>query len=247
MKTYDFQEINQRIINLLRPMQSPIVAKFLKEEKDAAPYEGVRWYPDRSSVCTLFSMPAYFDGIFGMKRCNFSGYCGACNGLSPQDEDWHNGKTLSSGVTRWHRSSEDAKAHMKAIAIDAPEDTLYGMLTATLKGGYIKDPDVVSLALLPAAAFHLLAGLVEKDYEMIHFPFRGESTCADTWNYTYRTGKPGLSLGCRGDRSAGGLHANEVRITLTIEDLVKALEGVEAIEEGGIHYPYYPMGDTLNF
>lgn len=37
---------------------------------------------------------------------------------------------------------------------------------------------------------------------------------------TLKDGKPGLSLGCRGDRATGGLQNGDVRISMTPEDLV---------------------------
>ena len=56
---------------------------------------------------------------------------------------------------------------------------------------------------------------------------------------TLKDGKPGLSLGCRGDRATGGLQNGDVRISMTPEDLVRALDGIDALADGGIDYPYY--------
>ncbi|WP_305114120.1 hypothetical protein, partial [uncultured Adlercreutzia sp.] len=53
------------------------------------------------------------------------------------------------------------------------------------------------------------------------------------------TGKPGLSLGCRGDRALGNLQSGEVRVTLTCEQFVKAIEGVENLINRGVDYPYF--------
>ncbi len=247
MKNTDFEQLNEKVVKLLRPSQSIVSLKYISKEEDLKNYGEVRWYPGSGTVCQLLSFPAYFDGLFGMKRENFSLHCGGSNGLQTRTEDWYEGVCLGNQPNKWHGKMEDAKKHMDAMKIDLPEDTLFAMLTAPLKAGYIEDPDVISLALLPAAAFHLLAGLLDHDYEPIQFPFRGESTCADTWNHTYKTGKPGLSLGCRGDRSTGGLHGHEVRVTMTLKDLLKAVDGMERIEKDGIHYPYYPMGDMLSF
>ena len=48
-----------------------------------------------------------------------------------------------------------------------------------------------------------------------------------------KTGKPGVSLGCRGDRATGALQFGEVRVTMTIDALLKALDGMETVEKNG--------------
>ena len=104
----------------------------------------------------------------------------------------------------------------------------------------IEEADVISLQLPSQAAFHLMACYVESDYEMLNFTFRGESNCIDTWMYTRLTGKPGLSIGCRGDRATGALADGEVRVTMTTEGLLKALDSLDRVTENGILYPYNP-------
>ena len=48
--------------------------------------------------------------------------------------------------------------------------------------------------------------------------------------YTMKTGKPGVSLGCRGDRATGALQfVGEVRVTMTIDALLKSLDGMETV------------------
>ena len=56
-----------------------------------------------------------------------------------------------------------------------------------------------------------------------------------------KTGKPGVPLGCRGDRATGALQFGEVRVTMTIDALLKALDGMETVEKNGIGYPYNPV------
>lgn len=70
--------------------------------------------------------------------------------------------------------------------------------------------------------------------------FSGESNCADTWMRTMKEGKIGLSLGCRGDRATGALAYGDVRVTMTTEQLLKALDGCDTVEKNNILYPYNP-------
>lgn len=55
-----------------------------------------------------------------------------------------------------------------------------------------------------------------------------------------KEGKIGVSLGCRGDRATGALAYGEVRVTMTTEQLLKALDGVDTVTKNGILYPYNP-------
>ena len=118
-------------------------------------------------------------------------------------------------------------------------------LRAALGKGFLdyvaaEDPDVICLQLPTQAAFHLLACYVETDWQKLEFPFSGESNCADTWMRTMKDGKIGLSLGCRGDRATGALGYGDVRVTMTTEQLIKALDGCDTVEKNNILYPYNP-------
>ena len=55
-----------------------------------------------------------------------------------------------------------------------------------------------------------------------------------------KDGKIGLSLGCRGDRATGALGYGDVRVTMTTEQLIKALDGCDTVEKNNILYPYNP-------
>ena len=57
---------------------------------------------------------------------------------------------------------------------------------------------------------------------------------------TMKEGKIGLSLGCRGDRATGALAYGDVRVTMTTEQLLKALDGCDTVEKNNILYPYNP-------
>ena len=57
---------------------------------------------------------------------------------------------------------------------------------------------------------------------------------------TMKEGKVGLSLGCRGDRATGALAYGDVRVTMTTEQLLKALDGCDTVEKNIILYPNNP-------
>lgn len=108
-------------------------------------------------------------------------------------------------------------------------------VVSPLTTGDLANPDVIILSLEPGATYHLLAGYEEGEFTELNFKFRGEASCIESWNYTYATGKPGLN---RGNRNHGALASNEIRLTLTVKDLVRALDGVERLAKNGIIYPY---------
>ena len=157
------------------------------------------------------------------------------------DQDYLDGSILYRKPPPWHHEQEDAKKHIAENVKLLPETPYEGIVCSSLSNCDIEEADVISLQLPTQAAFHLLAGYVENDYEKLYFPFSGESNCADTWMYTMKTGKPGVSLGCRGDRATGALQFGEVRVTMTAEALIKALDGVDTVEKNGIGYPYNPV------
>ena len=83
----------------------------------------------------------------------------------------------------------------------------------------------------------LYAGWQYMGYEKLHFTFVGESTCADSWCHTFLTGKPGLGIPSFADRKFGAAGEWELRVTFKPDDLVRAIEGMEAMWKAGLRYP----------
>ncbi len=92
----------------------------------------------------------------------------------------------------------------------------------------------------PEQAFWVLAGSINVDYKKREFSFIGESTCNDSWIKTALTGEPGLAIGSNGERVFGGLPHDEMILTLTVDEIMKAIEGVENIRNGR-EFLAYPM------
>lgn len=236
----EWKALDDRLFLLLRPIQHAVAVKMIgeKEEFDAIP--NIQYFQNPGSGCKAIGMSSHFNMTVGIEREKFlTSYCAANCGCEERDQDWYDGVLLSSPPFRWHNDQEDSKKHMQALLKSLPEKPYIGMACSSLGNCDILEPDVISLQLPTASAFHFMAGLIEKDYKQVVFPYSGESNCADTWMYTLKTGKPGLSLGCRGDRALGGLQNGEVRITVLAEDFVKALDGVDMLTQDGIDFPYF--------
>lgn len=240
------RELQDKIIQYLRPATNPVALKYCKTEDELLAIPNIEYFQAPSAyVCGAITIPSYFEKTVAVRGqdCEFD-YCAICNGLKPRDELWEQGQYMANFPTKWFDTLEDSKKHTEARKPCCPEG-LHAIVSSTLGKGDILEPDVVCISLQPGAAFYLFAGLLHRGYQKLDFTFVGESTCADTWNRTYLTGKPGLSLGCRGDRSSAALNADEVRVTLTVSDLEKAVDGMTGIYgQGapfGINYPFYPM------
>lgn len=240
---YNWKEINDRLIAAVRPSASPVALKYVKTEEELAGIPHVKfWSKEGTCVCTTIGVSAYWNVTVALRTEKTDLYCGKTNGLRKRDEDWFNGVYLNSDPIKWHGLRKDSAKHAELMLPDLPSDDSIAVVTSPIASGDIEDPDAIIFSSDPGAAFHLFAALVEKDTQLIQFPFRGESTCADTWNRTAATGKPGVSLGCRGDRCCGALGSGEVRYSMSTGDLLKALDGVDRLKSDGIYYPYYPDG-----
>lgn len=237
----EWKALNDRLFLDLRPTQFPVAMKFIKEESEYEKYPTAQFCTGTASVCKLIGMAAHYTGTYGLTADHFSGiYCATNNGCAEIGEYWDSGVHITKLPLCWHHDVVDSKKHTDSNKAMLPEKPYVGVICSTLADCEVEEADVISLQLPTQAAFHLLAGYVESDWEQLEFVFSGESNCIDTWMRTLKTGKIGLSLGCRGDRATGGLQYGEVRITMTTEQFIRALEGVERITANGIDYPYNP-------
>ena len=236
-----WKALSDRLMLSLRPTQHPVAMKFVKTQKEFEQFSDITFCQNKASVCKLIGMAAHFQGTFGLTPDHFSGYyCAMNNGCMEVTQEFLDGAILYKKPTPWHHNQEDAKKHIAENLRYLPEKPFAGIVCSTLCNCSIEEPDVIALQLPSQAAFHLLACYVECDYQKLSFPFSGESNCIDTWMRTLKDKEIGVSLGCRGDRATGALGYGEVRVTMTPEQFVKALDGVDTVEQNGILYPYNP-------
>jgi len=240
---YDWETLNTRLIKALKPAQNAVVIKFIKTQGELDSIPNIHYFRQKGVACQAVGIAGHYNFPVAIQSETFiMNYCAGANGCAKRDAKWLSGKTLSTDPLKWFENIEASAAHSKAMLEGCPSDEHIAMVAASMALAAIESPDVICMQLTPGAAFLLLSGLVQKDYQKINFPFVGESSCTDTWGYTYNTGNPGLSLGCRGDRCFGALASDEVRITLKPHDLVKTLDGMDRLAKSGIAYPFYPDG-----
>lgn len=235
-----WKSLNDRLVMGIRPLTMPVAIKMISDESEFAQFDDLKMVKNTSTGCQLIGIAAHFHMTIGITPDKFlTTYCGANCGCCERDQEWHDGVLLANPPYPWHGNRTASQAHMASYADTLPEKPYAGMVCSCLAENDIEEPDCISIQVAASGAFHLMAGLIEKDFRRIDFPFRGESQCVDTWMYTIATGKPGLSLGCRGDRAMGNLQSGEVRLTMTPEDFAIAVQGVENLTERGVDYPYF--------
>lgn len=243
------KELNRDYVDKLRPSTNAVGIKYFKigeEDQIEKLFPEVEYFKKPGMTCQAIGISAYYNKTVAVRRqdCAMT-YCHTNNGLAPKDEHWFSGKDMATYPFEWFENVEASRQHTEAMNVGCPND-MAAIVTYSLDTCEV-EPDVVALGMLPGAAYHLFAGLVEKEFRPLNFLYTQESGCTDAWGYTYCTKKPGLALGCRGDRSPGALPAHEVRVTLTMEDFKVALKGIDALAEREITYPYYPISILLDF
>lgn len=239
---YNWKEVNERLVKAIKPTSSAVAIKFVKTREELEKIPNVKVWKELSTVCSMIGIASYWNITVALTGEHSKVYCGGNNGIIKRDENWYQGVALNSPPIKWHGTREASAAHMHAMLEDAPDDDYYAVICSPIASGDIEQPDAVVISSEPGAAFYMFAAYVESDWKELNFTFRGESTCVETWLRTKNSGRPGVSLGCRGDRCNGALGNHEVRFSMSAEDLLKALDGCERLDKDGVQYPFWPVG-----
>lgn len=232
MEKYNWKEISEKATALLRLNYPPVAMKWFKTEEEMKRVPKVRIHEKHMPPCTIVSHATQFNWTSACTTQNIhANYCRGINGMFQRDEKWYSGEMFNQV---WFDNLEASKAHNLALECVPPE--YVAIVASPLASGRI-EPDVVVFNVTPAQAFILLAGLQFSDYRKLEFSFVGESTCSDSWGKTFITGKPGVGLPCYADKKFAGMSESDLRITLTPDDSVKAVSGMEGLSKNGLRYP----------
>lgn len=237
----DWKAIDARYIEDIKPATTAIAVKYYHagDDMDAT---GLSSFGRTGTVCECLRRAIEENaGFWFAAEHNFPGfdYCSQCNGVLPITEEWECSKLMSNHPFKFFKDeSVEGRAHasFQKKGVPAGGDNIIAF--APLGLGLIENPDVIVLSIKPGDAFILLSGLLYENYEELWFPFVGESNCTDMYGYTYNTGKPGMSFGCKGERLEGGMKEFEVRLSFTPEQFLKALDGFETLQANGHNYPF---------
>lgn len=232
MTKYQWKAVADEFTSLLRLHYPPIALKWIETEEELKAIPKVRLHDKHMPPCTIVSHAAQFNWTSACRPENIhADYCRGINGMFERDEKWYSGEMFNNV---WFDNIEASKAHNRSL--ECVPARYIAMVASPLSAGRI-EPDVVVFNVVPAQAFMLLSALQYHRYDKFEFSFVGESTCSDSWGKTFTTGKPGLGLPCYADKKFAGMSDSDLRVTMTPEDAVKALEGLKGMSKNGLGYP----------
>lgn len=169
-------------------------------------------------------------------------------GLGEDDPAWHTGAHMS-GV--WYATVEDATRHQAAMH-RVPQGRYKALVAAPLvkwsgqAGQPLGQPDIALFYATPGAMMYFINGLQWSGYRRFDWSVVGESSCADSWGRALKTREPSLSIPCFAERRYGGVLDDEMLMALTVADIAKALDGMQALARNGLRYPFPQYGIQMD-
>ena len=239
---YDVNEVVKRLTQYLRIKQTPVGVQYFETKEEILQVPKVRIPTRHIAPCTTISQAVQFNWTVAcLAETTHINYCRGIHGMFARDEKWHSGKIFDKV---YYDTVCDAKAHHDALACLPAKYA--GFVASPLVSGRLPEPDVCIIYADSAQTFMLLAGWQYFGYEKLEFTFVGESTCSDSWVSTILTGKPKVSIPSFADRKFGGLKDEELVISMKMEDLKRAVDGVEQLYKNGLRYPIAPYSITTD-
>jgi len=174
--------------------------------------------------------------------------CRTVVGLGEEAPDWHTGQHMQ-GV--WFATVEDATRHQAAMHC-VPRGKYRALIAAPLrKWNGAQDtipgaPDIAMFYATPGAMIYFINGLQWCGYRNFQWSVVGESSCADSWGRALTTREPSLSIPCFAERRYGGVLDDEMLMALTVTDIVKAIDGMQALARNGLRYPFAQYGIQMD-
>lgn len=173
--------------------------------------------------------------------------CRSVVGLGGQDEAWYSGRHMA-GV--WFATPKDSARHQAAMPV-VPRGSQRALVIAPLaKWGRadgaastpLDAPDIALFYATPGAMIYFINGLQWRAYEKFDWSVVGESSCADSWGRALATRQPSLSIPCFAERRYGGVLDDEMLMALVPADIARAIEGMDALAQNGLRYPFPSYG-----
>lgn len=235
----DWSAALERLTRLLRIRTTPIGMKLFESVADMEAVERIRRPSAIHTTDQIVSMASRLNWTVGVTAADLVGdQCRAVIGLGGQDDAWYSGEQMA-GV--WFETTEDSAAHQAAMHV-VPTGGFEAMAVSPLATGRLDPPDICLIYATPGQMIILVNGLQWSGYRRLDWGCVGESACADSWGRALATGEPSLALPCYAERRYGGVPDDELLMALRPADLLKALDGMEALAGNGLRYPIPPYG-----
>lgn len=235
----DWSTALERLTRLLRIRTTPIGMKLFESVADMEAVERIRRPSAIHTTDQIVSMASRLNWTVGVAAGDLVGdQCRAVIGLGGQDDAWYSGEQMA-GV--WFETTEDSAAHQAAMQV-VQTGRFEAMAVSPLATGRLDPPDICLIYATPGQMIILVNGLQWSGYRRLDWGCVGESACADSWGRALATGEPSLALPCYAERRYGGVPDDELLMALRPADLLKALDGMEALAGNGLRYPIPPYG-----
>jgi len=237
---YNYKEISEKLVKLLSLETTPIGIKGYTDIEEMAQIPRLRKPKHIFTPCQLVGQALHMGFTIAFTNKDIVTHnCNAIVGLESQDDEWiDESKNFFTGV--WWEKENDVLKHHKSLT---PTGIIKysGIVCSPLAAGRIA-PDVCLINASPGTVFMLISGFLHKDYHPLDLKIVGESSCSMTWVKTLYTSQIGISLPCFAEMRYAGLSPDKMILTMTPQDLVKAIKGVEALSQSGMRYPVPPYG-----
>lgn len=242
---YDYESIINDLNQYLKIKTLPIGMKRFKtvDEMDAVPRIRRPDPAEKLNTDQIVGQSRWIGYTIGITMDNLIGpQCGAVVGLSPQDQDFLDGKDL---IGVWYSSGDDSAKHQAEMDC-ASYGEYEALAVSPLASGRLGNPDICLIYCTPGQMITLINGLQWSGYKKLDFGCVGESACADSWGRALKTGEPSVSIPCYAERKFGGVQDDELLIALPPSFLPKAIEGMKALSKNGLRYPIPNHGLELS-
>lgn len=240
---YDWESIVNQLNKYLRLKTISIGMKMFEKKEDMEAISKIRRPKSKFTTDQIVAQSVRLGWTVGITAEDLvMPQCSVVLGLSPRDEKWLSGKEMA-GV--WYETEEDSAAHQKAMH-SIPYGKYEAMAVSPLVSNRLTAPDICLIYATPGQMILLINGLQWKNYRKLEWGAVGESACADSWGRALVTGEPSLSIPCFAERRYGGVLDDELLMALSPQDLVKALEGLEKLNQNGLRYPIPQYGIQID-
>lgn len=244
----DFQRLTARLEQVLKLRALPFAMKLCDTLEQLQSVPRLRRPSAVHTLDQLVGQTARLGWTLGVTADDLVGeQCRAVVGLGGQDAAWREGRDM---VGVWYATPEDSARHQAAMHV-LPRGGHRALVMAPLAkwgraGGApataLDAPDIALFYATPGAMMYFINGLQWRGYRRFDWSVVGESACADSWGRALATREPSLSIPCFAERRYGGVEDDEMLMALTVPDIVRALEGMDALAKNGLRYPFPPYG-----
>lgn len=244
----DFRQLAADLESTLKLRAIPFGMKLFESAEEMESIPKIRRPKTVHTLDQIVAQTARLGWTIGIKGEELAGdQCRSVVGLGGQDEKWFSGEHM---VGVWFATPGDASQHQSAmnlVPIGRYEALVVAPLSKwgkkeTMVSGPLDAPDIALFYATPGAMIYFISALQWSGYKRFDWSVVGESSCADSWGRALRTREPSLSIPCFAERRYGGVLDDEMLMALPPDDIVKGIQGMQALAKNGLRYPIPQYG-----